>query len=172
MTSTINFEEIKRKAMNGQLTYEDAQAWVEELRRLSRETEQLLKMTYEATTDLRKRRKLYDLYIRFTLKNTSDLADKLREKGEEVAKDENIRSSFEKMGYRIMELARHGHRDIVFGMILRIFFAANKGVPEDLSRIFQPVYPDDVFRTLLYSFLSGVFSAISETGCQNKGGEA
>jgi len=71
-----------------------------------------------------------------------------------------------------MELARHGHRDIVFGMILRIFFAASKKVPEDLSRIFQPVYPDDVFRTLLYSFLSGVFSAISETGCQNKGGEA
>ncbi len=173
MTGALTFEEFKRKAESGQLTPREAEEWIKELGRLYRNTAGLIKLAYEIANDPQSRRELYNIYRRLTLKNTSDLANSLRRTGYAIARDNpDICSSFEKMGYRIMELARHGHRDIVFGMILRIFFAANKGVPEDLSKIFQPVYPDDVFRTLLYSFLSGVFSAISETGCQNKGGEA
>jgi len=173
MTATLSFEEFKRKAESGQLTPGEAEEWIKELGRLYRNTAGLIKLASGMANDPQSRRELYNIYRRLTLKNTSELANSLRRKGYAIARDStDICSSFEKMGYRIMELARHGQRDIVFGMILRIFFAASKGIPEDLSKIFQPVYPDDVFRALLYSFLSGVFSAISETGCQNKGGEA
>ncbi|MGC8778253.1 MAG: hypothetical protein ACP5Q4_06200, partial [Candidatus Caldatribacteriaceae bacterium] len=56
--------------------------------------------------------------------------------------------------YRILELTRLGKRDEVFFSLLNVFQGTE--ISPDLARAFNPVYPDDLFRVFIYSFLSGL----------------
>lgn len=56
--------------------------------------------------------------------------------------------------YRILELTRLGKRDEVFFSLFSVFQGVE--ISPDLAKAFSPVYSDELFRTFVYSFLSGL----------------
>ncbi len=93
--------------------------------------------------------------------NAGELCEKLRRygfslRGTEV--HERIYDEKKKqprgLAYRILELIRLGKRDKVFFSLLNVFQGAE--IRPILARAFNPAYSDQLFKTFLYSFLSGL----------------
>jgi hypothetical protein len=61
------------------------------------------------------------------------------------------------MAYRILELIRLGKRDEVFFSFLNVFQGTE--IKPILARAFNPMYSDQLFKTFLYSFLSGLLGS-------------
>lgn len=109
---------------------------------------------------------IYHLYRKVASRNASDLVDKLRSYGyvlvseqgkiKDAGKREELIKAFERQGYRLLELTRLGKREEVQYMLLRIFFSFQLDFPQMLLEPFKLVYSDDMFKVLLFSFLSGV----------------
>lgn len=94
--------------------------------------------------------------------NAGVLCEKLRQYGFRLRGDEAVRErvydSKEKkpkgLVYRILELTRLGKRDEVFFSLFNIFQGVE--ISPDLAKAFSPVYSDELFKTFVYSFLSGL----------------
>ncbi|MGB9553901.1 MAG: hypothetical protein ACPL7L_05955 [bacterium] len=95
-------------------------------------------------------------------KNSVKLCEELRKYGFSLRKKTEVyeriydRDKKQPRGsaYRILELTRLGKRDEVFFSLLNVFQGTE--ISPDLARAFNPVYPDDLFRVFIYSFLSGL----------------
>ncbi|PJJ76157.1 hypothetical protein BXY57_1761 [Thermoflavifilum aggregans] len=111
----------------------------------------------EWATDINRDNKdLQGIYREVAGWNASELVEDLKRKGYTCSS--KIKKSFDLMGYRILEQVRYGKRDEVFHAILRIFMAAEEPFPKVLTEAFKPIYPDDLFKVFLFSFLSGVLN--------------
>jgi hypothetical protein len=122
--------------------------------------------TLEFASRITKDEKIDKLYRRWAQKNISDLVDKLRWAGSNVAKEKDLKEDFDKVIFRLMELTRLGKRSEVFYGIYRIFVARNKRIPEVLCEPFKPIYSDEIFKVMIFSFLSGIM----EKGGEKYGG--
>lgn len=98
----------------------------------------------------------YSLYSSVKSENLSDMMDRLRGLGYHYSKEKSFREIFEKQGYRLLEQTRAGKRDVVYYGLLRIFISFPKEFPKILMEPFKSVYTDNMFKVLMFSFLSGV----------------
>jgi predicted nuclease with TOPRIM domain len=122
--------------------------------------------TLEFASRITKDEKIDKLYRKWAQKNISDLIDKLRDEGGKVAREKGLKEDFDKVIFRLMELTRLGKRSEVFYGIYRIFVARNKRIPEVLCEPFKPIYSDEIFKVMIFSFLSGIM----EKGGEKYGG--
>jgi hypothetical protein len=106
---------------------------------------------------------LKSLYRQLAGWNASDLIESLKRTGFTLKRDRDLKDAFDRQGYRILELVRAGKRDEAFHAILRIFVSAKREFPTHLVEAFKPVYPDELFKVFLFSFLSGVLGKEQET---------
>ncbi|CUT04175.1 hypothetical protein [Candidatus Chrysopegis kryptomonas] len=160
----INY--LQEKIKNNQINYESFNEAVKEYQDLSFEIQKILEYAYKNAKG-KDKEELYKLYKKFSLENAGEMAEKLNKLGYALKNDSNYKyivSALSDQAYRIMEKTRHAQRDEVQYMITRIFVVNKKQIPELLSRAFNPTYPDDLFKTFIYSFLSGILG-------ETKGGE-
>jgi len=92
--------------------------------------------------------------------NVSELMDKLRNKGYNTRKE--LKESFERMGYRLMEQVRVGKREEAYYTIARIYIAGNKYIPREVAEPFKPIYSDSEFKVMLFAFISGILGVDDE----------
>ncbi len=161
---SYNFDEIlnnlKEKISKNEINYKDFNECMKKYRELGSELQKILE--YAAKNAEEEKEKIWGLYKSFSHTNTSELADKLRGIGYSLRENSTIYERFydkEKkklkgIVYRIMELTRLGKRDEVYFTLIHEF----QGVefPFLLARAFNPIYPDDIFKIFVYSFLSGI----------------
>ncbi|MEM4589278.1 MAG: hypothetical protein QXL73_04695, partial [Thermoplasmata archaeon] len=77
---------------------------------------------------------------------------------------EKVVDAFSNQAFRIMERVRHSQRSEVQYLITRIFVANKKEIPSLLVKAFNPIYSDELFKTFIYSFLSGILGETKEGG--------
>lgn len=105
------------------------------------------------------------LYGNLARGNASTLCEKLRGYGYRLRRDPKYKQVYERvydenkkqpkgLVYRILELTRLGKRDEVFFSLFNIF--QGEEISSSLAQAFSPIYSDDLFRTFVYSFLSGL----------------
>lgn len=113
------------------------------------------------------KKKLWRLYKDFSKQNTSDLHDNLNRLAFSLKQnDKNITDALNRQIYRLMEKTRLGLRSEVANMLVRAFAAQQKAVPELLMRVFNPIYSDEEFKVLMYSFLGGIVKEKDDEGGQ------
>jgi hypothetical protein len=96
------------------------------------------------------------------------MVNKLNKLGYALKEDNNYKdvvSALKNQAYRIIEKTRHAQRSEVQYMIFRIFIVNKKEIPYLLSKAFNPIYSDELFKTFIYSFLSGI---LGEGGEENE----
>lgn len=103
-------------------------------------------------------------WIFLAQKNGAELCRQLRQygfalRGSKVYKEiyDEKKGELKGRAYRLLELIRLGKRDEVFFLLFNIFQGTE--ISPKLARAFNPVYPDDLFRVFLYSFLSGLLGS-------------
>jgi hypothetical protein len=139
-----------------------------DLRKNIKEFQELLQWAWEDSRGKEKEKEFQGLYRHVAGWNASELMEKLKQKGFALKKDSDLKNSFDRQGYRILELVRSGKRDEVFHAILRIFVSAKKEFPFQLVEAFKPVYTDELFKVFLFSFLSGILGREEETEQETK----
>lgn len=115
--------------------------------------------------------KLDKLYRVLTLRNASDLCDRLRDEGIRLRRSEvygrfydDDKESPRNIVFRILELTRLGKRSEVFHIILRELLNAKEKLSHSLIEAFNPVYSDEMFKVFIYSFLSGLLGQTKSKG--------
>jgi len=108
-----------------------------------------------------KKEKWQPFYEYLVGENSGELCEKLRRYGFSLRGKEVHERIYDKekrqprgLAYRILELIRLGKRDEVFFSLLNVFQGTE--IKPILARAFNPVYSDQLFKTFLYSFLSGL----------------
>jgi hypothetical protein len=139
---------------------------LEEFEKFLKDLQQNFVKTLEFASRITKDEKIDKLYRKWAQKNISDLIDKLRNEGGKVAREKGLKEDFDKVIFRLMELTRLGKRSEVFYGIYRIFVARNKEIPKVLCEPFKPIYSDEIFKVMIFSFLSGIM----EKGGEKYGG--
>ena len=93
----------------------------------------------------------------------SELCDRLKAYGEGLRGSAVYERFYDKkkkmprgLTFRLLELTRMGKRDEVFYIILREFANAQQEINQHLVKAFNPRYSIESFKTLVYSFLSGL----------------
>jgi|UniRef100_A0A7V4E2M0 hypothetical protein len=160
---------LNEKIQNNQTNPDDFKRVVNEYKDLALEIQEILEYAYKNATGNNKK-ELYTLYQSFSLENAGKLAEKLRNIGFRLKNNNEVYERFydkEKkrpkgIAYRIMELTRLGKRSEVFFTLLNEFQGAY--FPKELAHAFNPVYPDELFKTFIYSFLSGILGEKREGG--------
>lgn len=102
---------------------------------------------------------LLKIYNRVAGNNASNLMDKLRGLSFSLSNDKQLKDAFQKAGYRLLEQTRVAKRDDVYYGILRIFISTQQEFPKNLAEPFKPVYSDEMFKVLIFSFLSGILQS-------------
>ncbi len=164
----INY--LQEKIKNNQINYEDFNEAVKEYKDLSFEIQKILEYAYKNASG-KDKDELYKLYKKFSLENAGEMFEKLNKLGYALKNDNNYKnvvSALSDQAYRIMEKTRHAQRDEVQYMITRIFVVNKKEIPLLLSKAFDPIYPNDLFKTFIYSFLSGILGETKEGGEENE----
>jgi hypothetical protein len=144
----------------------ELQNGLEEFEKFLKDLQQDFVKKLEYASRITKDEKIDKLYRRWAQKNISDLIDKLRDEGGKVAREKSLKEDFDKVIFRLMELTRLGKRSEVFYGIYRIFVARNKEIPKVLCEPFKPIYSDEIFKVMIFSFLSGIM----EKGGEKHGG--
>ena len=144
----------------------ELQNGLEEFEKFLKDLQQNFVKTLEYASKITKDEKIDKLYRKWAQKNISDLIDKLRYEGSKVAKEKSLKEDFDKVIFRLMELTRLGKRSEVFYGIYRIFVARNEEIPKVLCEPFKPIYSDEIFKVMIFSFLSGIM----EKGGEKYGG--
>jgi hypothetical protein len=108
-----------------------------------------------------KKEKWQPFYEYLMGENAGELCEKLRRYGFSLrgtAVHERVYDKEKRqprgLAYRILELIRLGKRDEVFFSFLNVFQGTE--IKPILARAFNPMYSDQLFKTFLYSFLSGL----------------
>ncbi len=113
------------------------------------------------------RHTLRRLYKEVSEKNISNLYDKLNSLAYSIKQnDKSLADALNKQIYRLMEKTRLGLRSEVANMLVRAFAAQQKAVPELLMQVFNPIYTDEEFKVLMYSFLGGIIKEKDNEGGQ------
>jgi hypothetical protein len=146
----------------------ELQNGLEEFEKFLKNLQQDFVKKLEYASRITKDEKIDKLYRRWAQKNISDLIDKLRDEGGKVAREKSLKEDFDKVIFRLMELTRLGKRSEVFYGIYRIFVARNKEIPKVLCEPFKPIYSDEIFKVMIFSFLSGI---MEKGGEKYEGGE-
>ena len=109
------------------------------------------------------KRELEKLHNDVSLQNVSELCDRLKAYGEGLRGSAVYERFYDKkkkmprgLTFRLLELTRMGKRDEVFYIILREFANAQQEINQHLVKAFNPRYSIESFKTLVYSFLSGL----------------
>jgi len=147
---------LKEQIIQGNPVFEDFQKTYQGLQKLQRDFQSMLQWAAEDQRGKEEERRFWGLYRQVAGWNASQLMDGLKKTGYACRRDSDLKETFDRQGYRILELVRAGKRDEVFYSILRIFVSAKKDFPPLLAEAFKPIYSGELFKVLLFSFLSGV----------------
>lgn len=153
----IPIEKLKDQLSTNNLNYDDFESCFYELKNAQKELQNLL----EYTSDFKRpgvktveEKKFKDLHRRLAGANSTEVIENLKRKGYAYKKE--LGTSFENMGYRLLEQTRAGKRDDVYYGILRIFVVNKMKFPDELVEAFKPVYSEEMFKVFIFSFLSGI----------------
>jgi len=158
-------ETLKEKVRKDELNPEDFEKIIKDYKELGFELEKIVeyKMKYAKEEE---RKKLENLHRRLSTQNVGELCDRLRNYGFRLRDKEVYKRFYDKdknavkgIVFRLLELARLGKRDEVLHIILREFVTSQQEVDQNLLNAFNPKYSDESFRTLIYSFLSGLLGS-------------
>ncbi len=152
-------EQLEKQFQPQNLNYDDFKSAYEALKKAQSKLQELLQYASEVKKD---EKKFYELYKRLSGENASDLIDRLRGQGHSYRKNKAFKEAFENQGYRLLEQTRAGKRQDVFYGTLRIFISLKRKFPKRLTEPFKPVYSDEMFKVLMFSFLSGILGKESE----------
>lgn len=145
----ITMEDLKTKVKENNFQYEDLKNYFNQKRKEEKEFLSLL----EWACQLKKDDKNLQALLRIcSLENVSDLMEDLKRLGYGI--QQSLGDDFEKMGYRILEQVRAGKRSDAMHSIARIFIANKRNLPDALVQAFKPYYEVEIFKCLLYAFLS------------------
>lgn len=153
----IPIEKLKQQLENEKPNYEDFESCFYQLKNAQKELQNLVEYASDFKRPGNKtdeEKKFKDLHRRLAGANSTELIENLKRKGNDYKKE--LGSSFENMGYRLLEQARAGKRDDVFYGILRIFVANKMKFPDELVEAFKPIYSEEMFKVFIFSFLSGI----------------
>lgn len=156
----MKLDELKEKIQNGNYTIQDFTACYKELAQNLIEFQKILEDVYENDKD---NLEIRNLLSQVSTKNSSVLVDRMKRLGFALRKNKIVKESLINSGYRLMEQTRAGKRDDVYYGLLRIFISAKESFPLDLIEAFKPHYSDEMFKVLIFSFLSGVISQEEKT---------
>jgi hypothetical protein len=153
----IPIEKLKQQLENEKPNYEDFESCFYQLKNTQKELLNLIEYASDFQrpgdkTDEEK--KFKDLHRRLAGANSTEVIENLKRKGYAYKKE--LGSSFENMGYRLLEQTRAGKRDDVYYGILRIFVANKMKFPDELVEAFKPIYSEEMFKVFIFSFLSGI----------------
>lgn len=166
MSESFNFdkiqEELMRRIKENAIDFSAFQKAIEAYKDLGVELEKILE--YAANEAKEEDKKiLWELYEIIAHKNIAELCDSLRVYGESLKNSKVYERFYDKgkrmpnsITYRALELTRLGKRDEVFHIILREFVTSQQQVGENLAKAFNPRYSIETFKTLIYSFFSGL----------------
>lgn len=160
-------EYLNEQIKTNNISYESLKNVISTYDGLKLELQNILEYAYKNSKG-EDRDKIYKLYKDFSYQNASNMVNKLNTLGYALKKNndyDKVVSALEDQAYRIIEKTRHAQRSEVQYMIFRIFIANKKEIPSLLSQAFNPIYSDELFKTFIYSFLSGIL------GKREKGGE-
>ena len=170
----MDFERWKRELINycnekirsNNVTYDDLKRVVEVYKQIGLELQNILEFAAKNSQGDDKNR-LWGLYKDFSKQNLSKLYDKLNSLAYSIKQnDESLADALNKQIYRLMEKTRIGLRSEVANMIVRTFAAQQKKVPYELMQVFSPIYTDEEFKVLMYSFLGGIIKEKDNEGGQ------
>jgi len=156
----MKLDELKEKIQNGNYTIQDFTTCYKELAQNLIEFQKILEDVYENDKD---NLEIRNLLSQVSTKNSSVLVDRMKRLGFALRKNKIVKESLINSGYRLMEQTRAGKRDDVYYGLLRIFISAKESFPLDLIEAFKPHYSDEMFKVLIFSFLSGVISQEEKT---------
>ncbi|MEM4314679.1 MAG: hypothetical protein QXM39_05310 [Thermoplasmata archaeon] len=155
---------LQEKVKNNQ--YEDFEDILKEYKNLAFEIQEILEYAVKYTAGEGKE-KLRKLYEKFSYDNAGEMVERLRSLGYAFRYDKNYKNvvdAFSSQAFRIIERVRHSQRNEVQYLIIRIFRADEKEIPILLAKSFNPIYSDELFKTFIYSFLSGILGETKEGG--------
>ncbi|WPX08947.1 hypothetical protein [Anaerocellum danielii] len=166
MSESFDFDKIKKELMEkikkNEIEFSAFQRAVEAYKELGFELEKILEYAANEAKEEDKKR-LWALYKVISQKNIAELCDSLSVYGESLKNSkvyERFYDSDKKIpsgiAFRALELTRLGKREEVFHIILREFVTSQQQVDENLAKAFNPRYSIESFKTLIYSFFSGL----------------
>ncbi|MCS7164423.1 MAG: hypothetical protein NZ845_05445 [Thermodesulfovibrio sp.] len=164
----FELEELKTAIRNNNITEERVKLTLKKYRDLSFEIQKLLDYAVKITKG-NEREKIYKIYKNLLNINAGEMAEKLRNLGYSLKNDpnyENVKEALSDQAFRILERTRHAQRSEVFYIIERIFIANNRNFPPLLVQVFNPNYSEEIFKTFIYSFLSGILGEKEEGGLE------
>jgi hypothetical protein len=115
-----------------------------------------------ALVDRSSSKELDRLHATLAIVDTSKLIGRLKQEGSSVRKRKDLHKAFESQGFRIMEQTRASKRSSVHYALLRLYITHKERFPSKLLEPFKPMYSDDMFRVMIFSFLSGVLGKDEE----------
>jgi len=163
-------EYLYNQIKSNTISYETFKDVINTYGELGSELQQILEYAYKNAKG-REKDNIYELYKDFSYQNASDMVNNLSKLGYALKKNENYKkvvSALEDQAYRIIEKTRHAQRSEVQYMIFRIFIVNKKEIPHLLSKAFNPIYSDELFKTFIYSFLSGILGETKDGGEENE----
>lgn len=151
----------------------DSDEWMEDVRKtlsifLSGEKLTQFRKTLEWIAEEWKKEKskeekiklLYGIIKSLEISEPDFLIENLKRKGYAIAKNNKaLRDSINKESLRILEQVRLGKRDNVIGMLIRNFAIYNTPIPAELIEALKPKYDINLFRSFIYTFLSGFITS-------------
>jgi len=155
---------LQEKVKNNQ--YEGFEDIIKEYKNLAFKIQEILEYAVKYTAGEEKE-KLRKLYKKFSYDNAGEMVERLRSVGYALKSDKSYKDvvdAFSNQVFRIMERVRHSQRSEVQYLITRIFVANKKEIPSLLVKAFNPIYSDELFKTFIYSFLSGILGETKEGG--------
>ncbi len=166
MSENFNFEEIKKDLMEhinqNEIESPLFKKAVDDYKKIGFELEKILEYAAKNAKGENKSR-LERLHNDISLQNISELCDRLRAYGGGLRGSAVYERFYDKekkmprgLTFRLLELTRMGKRDEVFYIILREFANAQQEINQNLVKAFNPKYSIESFKTLIYSFLSGL----------------
>ncbi len=166
MSDNFNFEEIKKDLMEhinqNKIEASLFRKAVDDYKKIGFELEKILEYGIKNAKG-KDKRELEKLHNDISLQNVSELCDRLRNYGEGLRGSAVYERFYDKekkmpkgLTFRLLELTRMGKRDEVFYIILREFANAQQEINQNLVKAFNPRYSIESFKTLIYSFLSGL----------------
>jgi hypothetical protein len=163
-------EYLTEQIKTNNMSYESLKNVISTYDKLKLELQNILEYAYKNAKGGDKDN-IYKLYKDFSYQNASDMVNNLSKLGYALKKNKNyekVVSALQDQAYRIIEKTRHAQRSEVQYMIFRIFIVNKKEIPHLLSKAFNPIYSDELFKTFIYSFLSGILEEAEEGGEENE----
>ena len=163
-------EYLTEQIKTNNISYESLKNVISKYNNLKLDLQQILEYAYKNAKGGDKDN-IYKLYKDFSYQNASSMVNKLNKLGYALKEDNNYKdvvSALQDQAYRIIEKTRHAQRSEVQYMIFRIFIVNKKEIPHLLSKAFNPIYSDELFKTFIYSFLSGILGETKDGGEENE----